>query len=31
MANKSGQTFELPKGSSIMSELISTQEQRFQK
>ena len=28
MANKSGQTFELPKGSSIMSELISTQEQR---
>ena len=28
MANKSGQTFELPKRSSMIAELISTQEER---
>jgi len=28
MANKSGQTFELPKRSSMIAELISTQEVR---
>ena len=28
MANKSGQTFELPKRSSMIAELLSTQEER---
>jgi len=28
MTNKSGQTFEIPKQSRIMAELLSTQEQR---